>query len=408
MKRVSIVIVLIVWLVQFANAATYHVDINGSDASGDGSSGRPWRTIRFALSNVPANQGHTIKISAGTFIEQGPLNVPLQVSIEGEGTSTVIKAASSFYYKQTSGYATDKILFSLSSSSSATGNQSLKNFTIDGDSRKLYGGVIIKGRTKVLIDGLTIRNTGFVGIWLWSVKDSRVTNVTLRDCAWEGTGSYSTGSICLANLERVEIDHIDVNENFGAAVKAMGQSRGPIYYCKIHDNRLSTSPQGRWVQPNGSTTPSIVLELFDADLIGNELYNNYFDANVSLATLRRQWNEPRGIPTIRVYNNVFDCITRANGRQYALELSIHDVEIDHNYFYGGLWGISDWGHREDLVPFQNWKIHHNVFYKIEGSSPGIIRSETVGLRNLEIYNNTVEFTGQKEISFLAIAGRDKQ
>src|SRR5574339_317196 len=124
MKRVSIVIVLIVWLVQFSNAATYYVDIIGSDASGDGSPGKPWRTIKFALSKVASNQGHLIKISAGTFIEQGPLNVPTGVSIEGSGANTIVKAASSFYYKMTDSWRTDRILFQVVSYSATNGNQS--------------------------------------------------------------------------------------------------------------------------------------------------------------------------------------------------------------------------------------------------------------------------------------------
>ncbi len=404
MKRVSIVIVLIVWLVQFSNAATYYVDINGNDASGDGSPGKPWRTIRFALSKVPANQGHTIKISAGTFIEQGPLDVPVQVNIEGSGSSaTIVKAASSFYYLQTSGFITSKILFQLTSPSFSSGNQSLKNFTIDGDNRNLYGGIIVRRRSKVLIEGVNVQYVGFTGIWFWDAKDCRLTNATLKDCAWFSS-AYATASVSISQVERIEIDHINVDETYGAAIKALGTPEAAIHYCKIHDNFLSTDPTGRWEGWNGTTTPAIVLEMLDHDLIGNELYNNKFEGNVSLVYWKTKWRDPTGTPTIRVYNNIFDCLTRSKGNSYGLELSIHDVEIDHNYFYGGKWGITDWEHRGDLVPYQNWKIHHNIFYEIKGATPGIIRTENKGLRNLEIYNNTVEFTGQKEISFLQLVG----
>lgn len=80
-------------------AAVYYVDVTGNDASGDGSSGKPWRTLKFAASRVAANQGHIIKLSAGTFVEAGLIDIPAGVSIEGAGKDvTILKANSSFYY----------------------------------------------------------------------------------------------------------------------------------------------------------------------------------------------------------------------------------------------------------------------------------------------------------------------
>src|SRR5690606_28963360 len=139
--------------------------------------------IRFALSKVAANQGHTIRISAGTFIEQGPLEVPPQVNILGSGSATIIKGASSFHYKGST-WNFNKLLFQLKSSSITRGGQFLKNFTIDGDNRNLYGGIMVRGRTHVLIEGVTVQYTAFAAIWLLNTKDSRITNVKVVDCAW--------------------------------------------------------------------------------------------------------------------------------------------------------------------------------------------------------------------------------
>ena len=75
----------------------YYVSTSGNDA-GNGSASSPWRTLRFAVTKIPANQGHTIRISAGTFVESGQFNVPPGVNIEGAGVDqTIIKAASSFH-----------------------------------------------------------------------------------------------------------------------------------------------------------------------------------------------------------------------------------------------------------------------------------------------------------------------
>src|SRR5882672_8272738 len=92
---------LIVALVLFQNtfANTYYVSLTGSDASGDGSAANTWRTLKYAVTKVVANQGHTIQVGAGTFIESGLVEVPLGVSIMGAGVDiTVFRAASSFYY----------------------------------------------------------------------------------------------------------------------------------------------------------------------------------------------------------------------------------------------------------------------------------------------------------------------
>src|ERR1041385_1522782 len=116
----------------YQTGATYYVSTYGND-TGTGSSTSPWRTLKYAVTKVPAGQGHTIKIAAGTYVESGLIEVPVGVNIEGAGKDqTILKAASSFYYHPTSpAYATDKFLISLNAGSMTTGKQVLKNFTID-------------------------------------------------------------------------------------------------------------------------------------------------------------------------------------------------------------------------------------------------------------------------------------
>src|SRR5688500_11060767 len=112
MKTLCVVHVGLLFLSRDAIGATYYVDLAGIDASGDGSADKPWRTLLYAASRVPANQGHIIKLSAGTFVENGRVDLPLGVSIEGSGKDvTILKANSAFYYYPASpGYATDKFL----------------------------------------------------------------------------------------------------------------------------------------------------------------------------------------------------------------------------------------------------------------------------------------------------------
>src|SRR5258705_13884091 len=41
-------------------ANSHYVSTTGDDASGDGSATHPWKTLKYAVTKVPANQGQTI------------------------------------------------------------------------------------------------------------------------------------------------------------------------------------------------------------------------------------------------------------------------------------------------------------------------------------------------------------
>src|SRR5258708_23133493 len=131
-KKMWFCLIVALFLFQYSFANTYYVSTTGNDTSGDGSVSNPWKTLMYAVMKVAANQGHTIQVGAGTFIESGLVEVPLGVSITGAGIDvTIIKADRSFYYHPASpGYATDKFLISLSAYIQPDGNQSLRNFTI--------------------------------------------------------------------------------------------------------------------------------------------------------------------------------------------------------------------------------------------------------------------------------------
>lgn len=398
----SIFTLLLVVCFQSIFAADYYVSTSGSDASGNGSQGSPWRTLRYATTKVPANQGHIIRVSAGTFVEL-QMTLPPGVSIIGAGAGqTIIKSDPSFYYNPASpGYSPNKILIQVASGSLTPGNQSIENLTIDGDGKKLHGAIYVKYRTNVLLKGLNITGTNFTGIWLWDVKDSRVTEVNLKNCAW-GSSAWSSGTIDLANLERVEIDHVTVDEGFGNGIKALG-TNGQMHYLKVHDNRISVVPFGQWQTTSGGNAPNIAFELWNVDMLGCELYNNYIDNNISLVMDLAQWASPRGQSTIHVYNNTLDLETRAQGAGYSIEVSVHDIEIDHNYFLKGKRAIVNWDTHGNKMT--NWNIHHNTFYGMQDGYPAdIVRVQVSGLHNVKFQNNTVEFAGNKTCNLISIYG----
>jgi hypothetical protein len=377
---------------------SFYVSVTGSDA-GNGSAANPWRTLGHAASNVPANQGFIIVLSAGTFVENAMVEIPNGVSVVGAGIdTTILKAASSlYYYPPYPEYDRYKFLINLHDTNQMNGNQTLSGFTIDGDEKKLHGGIFVRKRNNVIIENVKVQNTNFTGIWLWDVKDAKVRNSEIINASW-GSTAYCSGALNLGNIENVEIYGIRINESRGYGIKAIGPAGNDInnvINLKIHDSRVSVHPYGLW---NNGQAPNIAIELCDVRMVGSEIYNTYVDNTISLITNRTLTST--GIQTIRVHHNRLDMITRANGAGYGVELTIHDAEVDNNYFLGGQYGIVNWDHA-----MQNWIIHHNTFFALENIYPGdIVRSQTSGLHNVKIYHNAVEFTGTKTMNVVGLYG----
>ena len=388
MRRVRIIVLFMVCS-QCGLANIYYVSTSGND-NGDGSQGNPWRTLRAAVTKVAAGQGHTIKLSQGTFVESGSFNVPPGINIEGAGVDqTIIKAASSFHFNPGDpGFALDKFLMTLNSSGFSEGNQTLKNFTIDGDGKRLHGGIYVKSRNRIVIDNVKVKDTNFCGIWIWDVKNSTLRQVTLINCSWGSTG-WASGALQLAHLEEVDISGLNIDENSGYGIKALSSGGNRITRLKVHDSRISVNPAGKW---NNGSAANIAFELWEVYLTDCEIYNTYMDNHLSLVNVQ---TPPTGGRSIRVHHNVFDLLERAGGHGYAIELSINDAEIDNNWIKGGSYGIAHWS----PAYCANWYIHHNTFHSLSSGYPGdIIRAQKSGLHNVKFYNNTVELMGSATIN----------
>jgi hypothetical protein len=372
----------------------YYVSTIGSD-NNDGSSARPWRTLKYAVTKVPS--GYTINLAAGIFVEYGQVAVPSGVNITGAGIGqTILKIASPFYYHPASpSYGTDKFLMSLTSGYMSPGNQTISNFSIDGDSKQLHGGIFVRNRTNVTLNSIKVVNTNFTGIWLWSLQDSKLTNSQLLNCSW-GSADYSVGALNIGDLTRVEIAQVNIDENTGYGIKAIGPSgNNNLVNNKIHDCRVSVIPFGLW---NYGSAPNIAIELWAVNLVTNELYNNYIDNTLSIVNENNIAST--GIQTIRVHHNTFDMGARAQGAGYAVELTFNDVELDHNYIIKGTQGIANWAMAQ-----KNWSIHHNTFYALQGQYPGeALRVQGSGLHNVVFYNNTIEFASSKTMNVIGLYG----
>jgi hypothetical protein len=401
MGKLQIMLVLIASLTRCSPPeVTYYVDITGNDSSGTGTIKKPWRTLAYAVSKVTGNEGHTIKLSAGTFLESDFIRIPPGVNITGAGSELTVLKPDSSLYSTVPEWVFDKFLISLTGPGETGVKQVLKNFSIDGAAKNLYGAILVKDRDWVTLSDLRVQNIFYTGIWLWGTNDCKLSKIHIRDCAW-GSSKGCSATIQFTASERLEITNIQINEGIGYGMKAVGD--GKMYALKIHHCNIHVTPDGKWKTPDGQSAPNIACELYNVDLKRCEIYHNYFNANLSVAMDKRQWLVPSSYQTIHIHDNTFDLLTSARGNGHGLELTAHNAEVDHNYFLGGSTSIVNWDASAEAHTMHNWKIHHNVFYKLASFYPSsAINFFRMGITNAEIYNNTIELTDTSTINFIEV------
>lgn len=379
---------------QHVLATDFYVHLNGSDQTGDGSIERPWRTIHFAVKKIPASQNHTLKISSGTFFENASIEIPLRVNLEGAGIDlTIIKGAKSFYYNPpTPEFAPGRFLIRLEGLQDSDGQQVLKGFTIDGSNKQLHGGIYVRARNQVVLENIKVQNTNFCGIWILKTKNSALRKVTLLNCAW-GNTDWCSGALQFADVDHVEFDQINIDEGEGYGIKSLGHDTNHVVrHLKIHDSKISVTPKGLW--QNGKA-PNISVEIWASSMPESEVFNCSLDNHISLVNNTKE-SSLRG-NLLRVHHNIIDLKTRAKGEGYGIELTMDNVEVDHNVFMGGLTGIVNWGPQK-----AHWKIHHNIFFGIDNPYPtAVINAYNGNLKDVEIYHNTIELSGQSTVNFIA-------
>jgi hypothetical protein len=389
---------LLIFYFHCSTATDFFVSLTGSDQSGSGTAEKPWRTILFALKKIPRNQASTLQILAGTYVENAQLEIPATLSVNGAGVDlTTIKAASSFYYHPDKPEnSPERFLFSFVDGS-GTG-QKISNLTIDGSARQVHGGIYVNKRNRLKIEQVRVRSMNFCGIWLLNSSESSIKNTSLFNCSWAST-DWCSGALQVANLTKVEIDNVYINEDRGYGIKAMGATPNNLTKLKIHDSNVSVNPIGIW---NNGKAPNISIELWSANLTECEISNCLVDNHISL--VNTNFVPSSDALSIRVHHNTIDLETRAKGEGYGLELSINNAEIDHNIFKGGTYGIVNW----DAV-VKKWSIHHNVFYGLKNYYPGdILRSQKSGLHEVKFYNNTVELLGTSTINLIGLYGGESE
>jgi len=253
LRRLSLIVILL-FPFTFCFAATYYIDPNGNDVTGNGSIGNPWKTLRRATQMVTA-PGSIIHVNAGTYTETQESFLAVGVHIEGAGhASTIIRG------DMTGTYST---LLSLDSPEDTNGNQTVSGITLDGQyvSETVYKtwiGLFVTGRSNVIVHDCRVINFKHNGVIFagnnfpppiydpghYATGNKFYNNIVLN--AAENNGIYGAGLLNIGGQAGMEIYGNtliqDQRPDFKNGWPIKPWNNGWVKGIKIYNHTLTKAP----------------------------------------------------------------------------------------------------------------------------------------------------------------------
>lgn len=409
MRRLKVLVCgLAICLVTAATSmADYYVSPTGEDTNGTGTQTSPWKTLAYAVSQVPANA--TIRLAEGTFVETTVSDFPLGTSVIGAGADkTTLKWAG-----QTELYGG---AWRFDSEGPVDGNHTISDMTIDGDNVSGFKAINIRYRNNVVIERVVIQNCDKAAIQIsgepgpdwpanwYTEPTSFVKGFVLRDSEIYECGrteSYGAGgAILIQVVEGAQIYNCRmINEEKQAYGIKGWDGRGFFKGGKIYNNyfRFAAYTAGAWA---GSSFAIELKTPFD-DV---EVYNNF-----SYNAFSFVWPHKDSYPTRTV--NIHHNTIINSGTEFAIEAALPNAEIAYNYLDNcRVWGIAAWKATKATGADSaaswnrdNLNIHHNIIQNKEVESfQTLVNLAADHAQNIRIRNNTLVTSG----SFMFIWGPD--
>jgi hypothetical protein len=253
----------------------YYIDPAGSDATGTGTSGNPWKSLYKACNSV-STSGSVIHVNAGTYTETSQCNLALGVSIEGEGDASHII---SHYDVGSSSDWNNALIRLYSSTQTVDGTQSISYIKFDGDNLIGRRAIYVKYRNHVSIHHCTFVDFNYNAIDFhgedrWDAPPSvfsdgnRIYNNTISNC---NVAVFGDGSIRISGQTDLQIYNNTVSQLTrglgitGQNVIAGSNNKGTTIYNNVFNTPLI-----------GYGAYNFVFEFWDC-LGGVEIRNNVFN-----------------------------------------------------------------------------------------------------------------------------------
>lgn len=286
-----------------ATGTTFYIDPTGNDAAGNGSVGNPWKTL-FKACNTVKTPGDIIHINAGTYVETSQSVLSEGVSIEGEGSTSVIQSHITADWSPT---------ISLTSGSEGTnGNQSISYIKLDGCNASAWGAIYIAARSNVKIHHCTFNDflhTAVIFNGKTAMYDPSAPSI------------YPSGNEFYNNT----VSNCSEYTSYGSGALFIGGQSSMI----IHDNTITQNSRP------GGTNGYLIKYYNDGYNKGIKIYNNTLikaapiDNSQDWNFAIELWYNQGGI---EIYNNTIfgavDLVVAQKG-SYAYSADIHDNVIGY-------------------------------------------------------------------------------
>jgi hypothetical protein len=339
---------------QMSTGITYYISTGGSDGA-SGSINSPWKTLAYACS-VVKNAGDIIHVNQGTFPEYSQCNLAVGVSIEGEGTSSIIES------HVTGSVYSDMFTIMLVSSSTTNGHQHISNLKMDGDALTAYGAIYVEKRSNVEIshcmivhffyyalgfDGGNSKSGGYFVPPVTYPTGNKVHDCIIDDCsayypANEPVNGEGKGAITVNGQEGMLIYNNILTQtsrapgNNGYLIKGVaGMNKG----LKIFNNTIVKAPYD-------GTTWDFAIELWLCRG-GVEIYNNDITGSVDIsgsggeltASTQKTGSYTYGVYIHDNYIHQTNSESFEGIRGILIEQSAEDVIIERNHIKSVATGI---------------------------------------------------------------------
>jgi hypothetical protein len=341
----------------------------------------------------------TMSVADGTYTTNQFLLLPVNLGkIKGTSyTSTILTGSSALYHS----FSQDGNLFLIQAVSSTPTTQtvSLVDFTVNGASRQIAGGIYVKNRNDVELHQIYFRDFNFGGLWVVNSNTGLAINCNFFS-AGGGTSGYSTGAVILNDVTDWEFSAGSINNmtlGTGYALKCLGESTGEtvdLTNVSIHDMQINMNPNGTYVDPSGNAIANINLEFTtdDTRLTNVSIYNNTFNGGF-LSFGEKSTAAQNG--DVNIYGNKFFPGTRSNGEKIpAIECHAHNLKVHDNYAVASSFMFTSNSYTAFSSSYSGWAVERNV---IEVQQASFDEGALVGLQHQPlvgalISNNTVIYT----------------
>jgi len=326
----------------------YYIDPTGADSAGRNGSnvaGQQWLTLAYAISRVTT--GDTIHVNPGTYNISSQITVPIGISIEGDGITSILRST----------YTSGPTL-NLANSVLGSGNQYIANIKMDGVSTTAHTAVNVYRRSNV-----SIYNCTFVDFLQWGVRYRGQDAGEVEPTLWATGNSFHDNSVNNCSMYYYPGGDADVDKRNGngQGLLEISEQQG----MRVYNNTLIQTGRTTW--HNGYCIKGIMG--YNKDI---KIYNNIMTKAAYTEAYGITWDfvlefwESRG--GIEVYGNTItggsldfsgsgtenDTTTQKGIYDYAVW--IHDNSIMNTTLsaYSNTHGILIEQSATDVIIERNW------------------------------------------------------